>query len=138
MASGLKLPPSPQWRTDLIEDETACKYAGEFFASWMTTPELLKAHSYRGAGIDVTAGYLRLLFNIDKQAATDGQLVGWFTDSQLAAQLSPNPDDYQLFVDTIIRPSLDNCGASVCKSLGWQGNNDLAGMGVSSEMHHPS
>ena len=135
MSSEPTLSPNPSWPTD-VGDELACKYAGEFFATWMTSPEQLMAKTYRGPGLDVTAGYIRYLQNmVDDNTVTDGQLLEWFADTQNQA-ISEGNTAYQQFIDIVIRPALDNCGASVCKSLGWTGNGDLAGIGVSSEPDH--
>jgi hypothetical protein len=119
---------SPSWSTDQ-SDEASCKLAGEFFATWMTTPDQIEADTYRGPGMEVTYEYLKILSGAE--SATKGELLHWFADSQDQAWAG-SEEDSQEFINAFIQPALDYCGASVCKSLGWTGNNDLAGIGVSS------
>ncbi|KAK4154396.1 hypothetical protein C8A00DRAFT_14475 [Chaetomidium leptoderma] len=136
MASSASLPVLPQaaWPTDQVDEHT-CKAAGEFFATWMTSPEQIEAKTYRGPGLDATAQYLRVLYGLeDDKAFTDGQLVWWFADTQAQAQMAGD-QVYQEFLSTVIQPAVTFCGASVCKSLGWAGNGDLAGIGVFSSYY---
>ncbi|RYP16395.1 hypothetical protein DL765_005175 [Monosporascus sp. GIB2] len=121
---------TPSWQADSA-DETSCKYAGEFFATWMTTPEQIEAQTYRGPGMTMTAEYLRVLFNRPREdgTVTDGQLLQWFADEEMEAQRAGD-GAYEQFLISYVQPALTNCGASVCRSLGWDGNADLAGIGV--------
>jgi hypothetical protein len=130
----LAVPRNPSWPTDQA-DPASCSAAGEFFAMWLTTPEQIKARTYRGPGIDVTARYLRVLFGASTENWSDGQLVHWFQDTQAEAErryaTQPGSPDLGIFFNEYIKPAVDGCSASVCRSLGWQGNTDLAGIGVS-------
>ncbi|KAK4111074.1 hypothetical protein N656DRAFT_799374 [Canariomyces notabilis] len=129
----LPVPRNPSWPTDQA-DPASCSAAGEFFAMWLTTPEQIKARTYRGPGIDVTARYLRVLFGASTENWSDGQLVHWFQDTQAEAErrysTQPGSPDLGIFFNEYIKPAVDGCSASVCRSLGWQGNTDLAGIGV--------
>jgi hypothetical protein len=53
----------------------------------------------------------------------------WFANTQEDAQR--NDELFRKFIADYIQPAVTNCGASVCKALGWTGNSDLAGIGVS-------
>jgi hypothetical protein len=127
--SSLPVVPAPGWPADVANEES-CKWAGEFFATWMTTPEQIKAKTYRGPGLEATVQYLRALFGTDSDRFSDGELLWWFADTQKNAERN-GPEGAQQFMETYVQPSVTNCGASVCKSLGWVGNSDLAGIGVS-------
>ncbi|KAK4038128.1 hypothetical protein C8A01DRAFT_48188 [Parachaetomium inaequale] len=125
----LSPPAKPAWPTDQAPEDS-CKSAGEFFATWMTSPDQIEAETYRGPGLDVTAFYLRVLYGlVDDKSITDGQLLWWFADTQKEAEMAGG-EAHQEFLNTVVQPAVTFCGASVCRSLGWAGNADLAGIGV--------
>ncbi|KAK3896508.1 hypothetical protein C8A05DRAFT_20526 [Staphylotrichum tortipilum] len=116
--------PNPGLPTDR-GNKTNCKIAGEFFATWIAS-----SGTRRGAGVNATASYLRLYFNlVGNNTVSDGVLVGWFVDKQNQAR-KDGSDAYAKFLNTTIQPVVSACGSSVCRSLGWTGNGDLAGIGV--------
>lgn len=125
----LSPPGDPRWPVDSA-DPISCKLAGEFFATWMTSPEQIEAETYRGPGLAVTVQYLRILFGVDETASSDGALLHWFTDRQKQVEIAGGAA-LQQFYNDVVFPPVTFCGASVCKSLGWSGNSDLAGIGVS-------
>ncbi|KXX79943.1 hypothetical protein MMYC01_202308 [Madurella mycetomatis] len=129
----LSPPSEARWPVDSA-DPAGCKLAGEFFATWMTSPEQIEAETYRGPGLAVTVEYLRILYNVDERAFSDGELLRWFADTQKQAEIIGGTT-LQEFYDTVIGPAVNFCGASVCKSLGWSGNSDLAGIGVFSSYY---
>jgi hypothetical protein len=122
--------PAPGWPAD-VADELACKFAGDFFATWLTNPAQIKAQTYRGPGLDATVRYLRSLFGLAENQYRDGQLLLWFANTQEDAESARDPEVFRKFMVDYIQPAVTNCGASVCKALGWTGNSDLAGIGVS-------
>ena len=128
----LPIPTNPEWPSDVAgTDAESCKVAGEFFATWMTTPEQIDAGIYRGPGLVVTAGYLRVLLGSYAQQYSDADLAKLFFELQVRAEENDPSFSYQAFIDDFIQPAVSACGGSVCKSLGWGGNSDLAGIGVS-------
>jgi len=120
---------SGKWPVDSVNEEF-CKIAADFFVSVMPSQEQLNTdetgESYRGAGIWITAKYLSYWY-LD-------QVPDDLTSIQLASQLvtywlnieSSDSDT----IGTYITPIIDDCAASVCRALGWEGNSDLAGIGV--------
>ncbi|GAB1312800.1 hypothetical protein MFIFM68171_03010 [Madurella fahalii] len=129
----LSLPSDPRWPTD-SGDSASCKLAGEFFATWMSSAEQVEAETYRGPGLAVTAEYLRILFGVDERAFSNGALLQWFADTEREAGIAGDVA-YQQFYEAVIAPAVNFCGASVCRSLGWTGNSDLAGIGVFSSYY---
>jgi hypothetical protein len=117
-----------KWPVDSV-DEELCKVAADFFVSLMPPQDQLNSDnlgdSYRGPGIWATARYMAIWFMDDQKTE--------LTSIELATQLV----SYWLNIEassegwtTYVSPILDDCSASVCRAIGWEGNNDLAGIGV--------
>ena len=121
---------NPLWTPEMANEEN-CKIAAEFFATWSLTPDQITANIYRGPGLEVTASYLRILF---PGRSSYGELFAQIDDAQ-GDSTQLNDQLHQNFWTNVVSPPLTYCTAEVCKSLGWSGNSDLAGIGVSTSMH---
>ncbi len=119
---------SGKWPVDSV-DEEFCRIAADFFVSYLPSQEVLNADDvdkfYRGPGIWITAKYLAYWFVDRPEGLTDIQLA-----SQLAAYWLKIERAGNESVEEYLMPIFDGCAASVCLALGWEGNSDLAGIGV--------
>ena len=119
---------SGKWPVDSV-DEEFCKIAADFFVSFMPSQEVLNAddggESYRGPGIWITARYLAYWFVDQPEGLTDIQLASQLTTYWLQIEAAGSEK-----IGEYVNPIFDDCSASVCRALGWEGNSDLAGIGV--------
>jgi len=120
---------SGKWPVDSVNEEF-CKIAADFFVSVMPPQEQLDSDDggefYRDPGMWIAAKYISYWF-LDQPPDN-------LNSFQLVTQLVTNwlnieSSDSQT-IGTYIMPIIDDCTASVCGALGWEGNSDLAGIGV--------
>lgn len=119
-----------KWPVDSV-DEEFCKIAADFFVSFMPSQDDLNSgeylETYRGPGIWITAKYLAYWYmdtvpsNVDDSIQLATELVGYWLNIESSVD----------GVTTYVEPILTECTASVCRALGWEGNSDIAGIGVS-------
>ncbi|KAK3899002.1 hypothetical protein C8A05DRAFT_46827 [Staphylotrichum tortipilum] len=126
-----------RWPVDSVDspDGELCRIAADFFVSLMPSQETLNSDDfdklYRGPGIRITAKYLTYWL-VDKPP-------GFVLDNKLASELAERwldiEDGGSQNFETYVMPIINNCTASVCQALGWEGNSDLAGIGVFSSYY---
>ena len=119
---------SGKWPVDSA-DEEFCKIAADFLVSLMPSQDILNSDdggdSYRGPGIWITAKYLAYWYTDQPEGQTSIELASKLVTYWLQIEASTSEN-----VGTYVTPILDNCTASVCRAFGWEGNSDLAGIGV--------
>ncbi len=121
---------SGKWPVDSV-DEEFCKVAADFLVSFMPSQEVLNADdsdSYRGPGIWITAEYLAYWYVDQPEDQTSIQLATQLVSYWLNIEAAGSDS-----IATYVMPIIDDCTASVCRALGWEGYSDLAGIGVGTQ-----
>lgn len=128
---------SGKWPVDSVPNEEFCKVAADFLVSLWPDPEKLNSDEgitfddYDGPGIWITAKYLAYWF-LDQGPA--GLTSNGPADIPTATQLvnywlQIEQSDVETY-NAYVMPIITDCTASVCRALGWEGNSDIAGIGV--------
>lgn len=81
--------------------------------------------SWTGVSMDLVSNYLRSMIPSNWTRPTDAELLAWY--QQRSGGLEQGGVAYTAMIDFV----LDDCDHAICSRLEWQGDPDLAGVGVS-------
>lgn len=112
-------PPPPEW---LVYDN--CSAA----APWLARYSSLYGNgdlSWTGVTIELAVNYLRSMIPGNWTQPNDAELLAWYLER------TGGLEHDGVTMNAMINFTLTECGEELCHRLQWQGDPDLAGVGVS-------
>jgi len=103
-----------------------CTLTSQFLTSWYQS---LDRHVYVGPEITLLLDYFRAALPNSTSTITKGQIVDWYY-ATLHNSTEPLFVDPQ-FMTHVISDPLKICNKEFCSGLGYSGNPDIGGIGVS-------
>lgn len=112
-------PPPPEW---LVYDN--CSAAAPWLARYSSMYENGDL-SWTGVPIELAVNYLRSMVPANWTRPTDADLLTWYEERTAGLESGG------VTMTAMIEFPLSTCGEELCHRLQWQGDPDLAGVGVS-------
>lgn len=114
-------PPPPEW---LVYDN--CSAAAPWLARYSSMYENGDL-SWTGVPIELAINYLRSMIPANWTRPTDADLLTWYEER------TGGLESGGVTMAAMVEFPLSTCGEELCHRLQWQGDPDLAGVGVSSQ-----